>query len=310
MRRWWFWTALAGAVVALAAGTTVAYSAYRDASEPAAAVRGYFAALARADAPAALGYGPVPPGSHRLLTSAVLAQQQRIAPLRDVRILGTAQNGAHATVRYAYRLAFAAAARTVTGRVALRRTDGRWRLTATAVATTLEIDQARDRIIVGGAAPPDGPTAVFPGAVPVRFDTPYLRLAPHTSAVRLGAGGSAVLEVRPSAGAVTTLRAQLQRLLRRCVSAGAAPAGCPLPPGRVVPGSLSGTFTGVPEVAVRVGARAAGELTLTGAVHFTGSYRRLDFDNVAHRETGALSLPVRAVALAVAPLRLRLDDRS
>lgn len=308
MRRWGYWTAIVLAAAAVAAGAVVAYSASRAASGPAATVRGYFAALARADAPDALSYGAVPPGPHDLLTSAVLAEQQRIAPLGEVRILDVTQAGARATVRYAYRLGFASTPRRVRGQILLRRTDGRWRLAATAVATSLDLDQARDRAAVGGAAPPDGATLLFPGALPVRFDTGYLRLAPHSAAVRLGAPGRTELDVLPSAAAAAALRAQLQHELTRCVSAPAATAGCPGPAGRIVPGSMAGRFSGVGDVAVRVGARATGEFTLTGTVQFSGSYRRLDFDNLAHREANRLALPVHALAYAVAPLRLRLED--
>src|SRR4051812_31040755 len=104
MRRALYWIAVLVALAGLVGGAAYAYVAYRATSGPDGAVKGYFAALARSDAPAALAFGDVPAGPHELLTSAVLAEQQRIAPLHHVQILDVSRSGGAASVRYSYQL--------------------------------------------------------------------------------------------------------------------------------------------------------------------------------------------------------------
>ena len=62
MRRALYWSAVVLAVAVLAGGAVFAYLGYRSTAGPDGTVRGYFAALARADAPAALGFGRLPAG--------------------------------------------------------------------------------------------------------------------------------------------------------------------------------------------------------------------------------------------------------
>src|ERR1700753_1320051 len=106
MRRALYWTAVLIAVGALAGGAVIASPGYSATAGPDGAVRGYFDALARSDAPAALAFGGLPPGPRDMLTSQVLAEQQQIAPLRNVQIHDVRQDGSQATVRYSYRLGF------------------------------------------------------------------------------------------------------------------------------------------------------------------------------------------------------------
>jgi hypothetical protein len=107
MRPATFWTAVLLSAAAVLGGSAYAICAHRADPGPQDAVTGYFAALTRGDAPAALAFGAVPRGPHEFLTSAVLAEQQRIAPMRDVRISGVSRTGSRAAVRFSYRLGFA-----------------------------------------------------------------------------------------------------------------------------------------------------------------------------------------------------------
>jgi hypothetical protein len=307
MRRVLFWTAVLASLAALVGGGLYAYAGYRATPSPQDVVTGYFAALARADAPAALGYGAVPDGPHDLLTSAVLAEQQRIAPIRAVRIGAVQRDGSRASVSYAYRLAFARASQAVSGTLHLTHGRDGWRLAQVAVPVRLQLTQAVDRITVAGSAVPGGPALLFPGALPLRFDTPYLALTAPSSAIGFGAPSTTVLHVEPTAAARTAFAAQLGTVLRACASGAPPSADCPLPSSRYVPGSLHGRIDGsiLRQVRLAVTTAHAGMITATGTVRFEGSYQRLAYDNVAETQRGSLALPISASAYAVAPLTLR-----
>jgi hypothetical protein len=309
LRRVLFWAALAVAVAALVGGAVYAYVGYRAVSGPEGAVRGYFAALARSDAPAALGFGTVPDGPHDLLTSDVLAEQQRIAPLRDVRIADVVHNGSQATVRFSYRLAFVAGTRQVTGSVRVVHGGASWRLAQTAVPTAVRLDQAADRVSFAGSSVPTGPTLLFPGALPIRFDTAYLRLAPDTAAVGFGSAPVIDLRVEPTASARAQLSAALAGMLAGCASGPPPSADCPLPSSRYVPGSLHGRILSR-QLSFGVSSAAAGTITATGTAFFEGGYQRLAYDNVAEIRRGRLSLPVSASSYAVAPLSPRFTEQT
>lgn len=298
-----FWTAVLLSVAALLGGGAYAIAEYRADAGPQAAVTGYFAALARGDAPAALALGTVPPGPHGFLTSAVLAEQQRIAPLRAVRITAVSGSGSRAVVRFSYALGFATGSRTISGSVAVDRSRGVWRLARAAVATTVRIDQAADRLSFAGTSVPEGRTLLFPGALPARFDTPYLSLAPSTADARFGVSDTAV-RVDASAAAQKQLSAALDGKLRSCVSAPPPGADCPLPSPQYVPGSLRGRVTEL-RLTWRVSSDAAGSIYTTGSAVFIGSYRRLTYDNLPESKQGRVQLPIAATASAVAPLLVR-----
>jgi hypothetical protein len=312
VRRALFWLAVLVALAAVVIGGAYAYVGYRATSGPGGTVKGYFAAIARSDAPAALGFGDVPSGSHALLTSQVLAEQQRIAPLHDLQIIDVAQAGDQATVRYRYQLRFARGNQEFTGALDVVHRGSSWRLTRTAVATTLRLTQAADRIALAGSSVPDGTALLFPGALPVRIDTPYLQLDPTTAAVQFAGDATTDLSIEPTTAARATLVHALTAKLTACVSGANATASCPLPSSRFVPGSLSGRIVSNVDRAIdfEVGSAADGTISMRGTLAFSGRYRRLDFDNVAHTRTGRLSLHVQAEAYAVAPLTVRFEATS
>lgn len=309
MRRGLYWAGVLITLAVLAIGVTVAVRGYAKTSGPDGAVRGYFAALARSDAATALAYGDRPAGPHTLLTATVLREQQRIAPLRRFRIRATEQHGATGVVHVAYTLAFRGRPISVRADVRVHRAGGQWRLDRVALPTTLDAATAGQRESVVGAAVPAGPTLLFPGALPVRLDTPYLELVPAQDSVSFDAAPTTPIAVEPTPLARAAFSRAVQAEVEACVSGGPDPS-CPLPDERSVPGSAHGFVTGtVPPASVRLAAGdPVGTLQFVGTVAFTGSYRRLNFYNrpVLHR--GPATLAVQAEAYAVAPLRVRWID--
>jgi hypothetical protein len=301
VRRGLYWTAVIVAVAALFAGSLFAYVAYRDTSGPDGAVRGYFDALIRDDAAAAVAFGDVPAGPKDLLTDQVLAEQQSIAPMHDVSITGTTESGDRATVGYSYVLAFPDKAEHYDGSLRLVRHDGGWRLGTTAVATDLQMDQAVDRFNFAGTTVPNGRVLIFPGALPVQFDTPYLRLDPATRSVQFGDGRRTDVRIEPTAAGNRLLTRHLRSELRVCMAAARPSASCPVPSPRMIPGSMHGRVTGV-HCTYRVTSEAAGTVSISGNAFFVGRYRTLSYDNVPQLHTGRLALPVNAQAYPVAPL--------
>ncbi len=170
----------------------------------------------------------------------------------------------------------------------------------------LGLSTATARATLAGAAVPDAPTALFPGAVPVRFDTSELQVT-H-GAVTFGAPADVTLTVSVSPAGRAVLKSAISGQLATCFGAGAQPQ-CPLPDDpRVVPGSLRGTVdtTGIDKLDYNVASLASGQIRVSGTLSFTGSYRRLDGNNIASSHRGTLTLQVRAVTPSVPPVRLQL----
>ena len=306
-----YWSAVLLALAVLVGGTAVAYASYQETAGPAGAVKGYFAALERGDAPAALGFGELPSGPDTLLTSAVLREQQRLAPIRDLKVVSTSTAGSTATVKVRYRLAFADGAQLVSDVATVNHIGGSWRLAATAASTQLVLLQAVDRATILGAAVPDGPILLFPGAVPIRFDTPYLRLTQATSVVQLAAVAPAELAVEVTEQGRSVLDAALAKALAPCLAGPpSADPTCPMPAARSVPGSLHGTLIGqlAASTTISVEPVAAGVIDLNARVKVSGSYQTLDFDNIAVTKRGTATLPVRATAFATSPTVLTWQD--
>jgi hypothetical protein len=295
---------LAVAVLLLAGGAALIVHAVDPGGGPDATVTGYFAALQRGDAPAALAYGDVPPGDRTLLTADALHEQLTLAPLTDVRVTRTSRRRTVADVTVRYRLGFPGAAQDLVTTVPVHRTDGRWRLARTAIATTVRLGQAGQRATVLGTRLPDRPVLLFPGAVPIRLDTPYLQLIPGQASVDFGTGAVATVGVTVSAAGRRQAGAAVLAGLRACL-AGRGPITCPQPDERYLPGTLRGTLaTSAPDLDVTVGDGAAGVLEVTGQVPAQARYQRLAYDNRPVAGHGRVELAVTARGYATAPLRL------
>ncbi len=307
MRRGLYWAGVLVAVALLAVGVLVAVLGYARTAGPDGAVRGYFAALARSDAPAALAFGDVPPGPHTLLTTTVLRDQQRIAPLRQFKIASTDRQGSTAIVAVTYTLAFPGQPVPVDVEVGVHQAGGDWRLNRVAVPTTLEVSEAVQRESIVGANIPAGQTLLFPGALPIRFDTPYLQLAPLSDSVSFAALEATPVVVTPTPAARTAMARAIRAKLVACLAAPSPDVTCPLPDERCVPGSVRGSVTGgvVTSGVEVVPGDPVGALNYRSTVAVTGTYRRLNFHNRAVLSRGPIMLAVHAAAYAMAPLQVR-----
>ena len=306
MRRRLFWVAVAGAVALLVTGTLLAVRGYERTAGPDGAVRGYFAALARGDSAAALAFGDVPEGPHTLLTADVLASQQRIAPLRDLQVLATHRQGSRAAVVVRYVLGYPGSPQTINSRVPVHRHGDGWRLDAVAVPTSFDVDRALQRATVVGAGVPDGDTLMFPGAVPISFDTPYLQLNAAEDSVSFGQPPGIRVYVEVSPAGKQAVLAVVQRVLTACLG-GHGDASCPLPNERYVPGSIRGSVVGslADQVDVSLDDGTAGVLVVKGDVAVDASgYQRLTFLNRSTSGHGRIELSLHARAYAVRPLKL------
>jgi hypothetical protein len=274
-------------------------------------VRSYFAALARGDAAGALAYGKVPPGPRPLLTSAVLREQQRIAPLRDVSVVSTEQHGTRARVDVEYTLAFPDKDQAVSARIRLHKSDGDWRLDKVAVPIELLPSGGRQRESILGARLPTRAMLMFPGAMPIRLDTPYLQLDPANDIVTFGLPGVASVGLDVSDVGRAAMTRAVRAALRRCVTGAQDPA-CPLPTERYVPGSIHGAIKGGlrrRDVLVE-SQEPVGTLYLTGSARIAGSWQRLNFHNQRVSGHGHLDLALHALAYAKPPLRVRWEAGS
>lgn len=301
-----FWTAVAISLVLIVGGGVLAYVGFQRTGGAAGAVKGYFAALRRGDAPDALAYGDLPAGSRVLLTSEVLREQLSVASISNLSIVDVRTRGNTATVDVRYDLAFASTRLSVTDAVRVVKRGASWRLARVAVLTKLDLLQAGDRASVVGAAVPDGPVLVFPGAVPIKLDTAYLEVDPDTGVVTLSGSNDTAISVVPTDAGRAAARSALEAALAGCVKAGADPR-CPLPSPRSVPGSVRGAISAnsAHDIGVVVTADPTGTLQMIGNVRVVGRYDVLDFDNVVSTKHGAFQLQVDARAYPQSPLTIR-----
>jgi hypothetical protein len=306
-RRPAFWAAVGVALLAVAGGGAIATSGPVARASPASVVRDYFAALARDDAPAALALGPVPRGPHLLLTSAALRAQQRRAPIRDVVVTPATARAATALVRVRYHLGYASGDVAVASTVALHRHGDSWQLDHSAVRVSIDVSTANRRASLFGGRVPTRTLPMFPGAVPIDFDSPYLEVRPATDGA--GFGDHAVqLEVAISPAGRRAIDADVLTVLQACLTgrAGAAANTCPEPDERVIPGSVRGRITGpVRHENLVLSPGAEGGFEYFATVPTRVSYQRLDFRNVVQTHRGQELIAVHAVGYAVTPVQVQ-----
>jgi hypothetical protein len=301
-----YWAAVAAALVLIVGGTVLAYVGYERTGGADGAVKGYFAALRRGDAPDALGYGDIPAGSRALLTSRVLREQLHVASISNLSIVAVHKKGDAATVDVRYDLAFPTTRLSATDSIPVVKRGTSWRLTRVAALTKLDLVQAGDRASIAGSAVPDEPVLVFPGAVPIKLDTPYLMVDPDSAIITLAGGDDTTINVVASDAGRAAAHAALNTALASCVTA-SADSRCPLPSARSVPGSVRGALaaSAANDVAVVVTADPTGSLEMVGTVRVVGRYDVLDFNNVASTKRGAFKLQVDARAYPRSPLTIR-----
>jgi len=308
-----FWAAILLCLALAGAGAIYAYHGYRNGRGADGAVRGYLHALADGDAPRALSYGTIPGGERSFLSSDVLRDQLKIAPMRGITIGADSSVGGDVKVSFSYDLAFARGTQHVADTVLVRKVGDRWQLDRVATPVSITVLSAADRATLAGAAVPTGSTLLFPGAVPVLFDSPYLRLTLATDQLPLSHNSDLELTVELTPAARKAAITQLGAMLTACGrgGSGAGIARCPVPSDDFVPGSMSGTLALDPSsVTLGIGLGATGTILITGEADFDGGYRLLDFNDVAHVHRGKLSVPFTAQAFAVSPLVVGFEVQS
>ena len=297
-----FWSGMGVALAALAAGTVVAVTGYVSQSGPDAVVRSYFAALDRGDAQSALGYGDVPSGNRAYLTDEVLKAQLAIAPITSLRT--APEVGGRVMIDYSI------GGTKISDAVPMIKRDGRWRLVATAVRSSLTLSAASQRATFAGTAVPSGPSLLFPGSLPIRFDTPDLTVS--GTAVARFSSGTAVnhLTVAVSPSGRNAVSAALVTALNKCVAPSGRSPLCPGPSAlgvRSVPASLRGTIDGTPTVQTDVAPEADGKLLISGTAKVNGSYQSLDYQNQVTVVTGPVDVAFKAHSYAGAPANFVWD---
>jgi hypothetical protein len=315
-RRRLFWAAVAVAIAFLVGGGVLAIVGLLKRDDPAATVRGYFGALQRGNAPEALGYGDLPRGDHQLLTSDVLREQHRLGAITHLAVLAINQSGPQAkvTVQYALTPSDPAATLpnapvTVADSVDLVRRDGRWRLTDVAVPVELQLPAAKHRAMILRAPVPTGSVLVFPGALPITFDTEKLALDQATSAVRFSAAGPHNVAVSVTSQGKDAINKAVTAALNRCLAATATDPTCPMPSDdRAVPGTLHGSIKGsLPMPSVQIIANPDGRVEITGTATVNGSYNRLNFDNMPQTRTGSTQVKLAAFCYLTSPTSIVWD---
>lgn len=217
-----------GHVVVAAVLVAIGFGAYAigsGGSSPADVVRTYLDALSRGDADAALALGTAP-GDRTLLTDDVLRQQQSLAPISGIRVLGSRTGSSGAVVRVRYRIG----EQTTTDAVELLRRGDGWALSHVAVDVELSARSSLpEPTVFGVVAPAAGDLYVFPGMVQFGSADTAFGLAPATAVF---SNPDVPAMANPTPVLSGTGRAMLTKLISaamtRCArSRSLHPRGCP-----------------------------------------------------------------------------------
>lgn len=300
-----FWFGLLLSVALVLAGASLTVGAYTAAGLPETVVREYFAALQRGDAAAALGYGTIPTGSRDLLTGAVLAAQNATGPIEDVTVARVRRSGNTATVDVTYTVGLHSGPVAMADSVPVVADGHAWRLAHSAVPESVSPGDGSQLASLAGAAVPDGDFLMFPGALPITYDTPELAASPNASVVHFDGGGVIEADAIVTAAGRAALTPAVDAAVRACL-AGASPtqALCPLPNELAgVPGSLRGKETRTPILSFQVD-DPTGRVHVHGDVPLGGAtYQLLDDNNIA-ATTPAKALSFNAFSYVAGPARV------
>jgi hypothetical protein len=306
-----FWLAAVIATFALVGGGYTAISAYLNTAQPGDVALAYFKAVSRGDAARALSYGSVPAGNRAFLTAEVLADQLALGRIDNVDVLSVVRDGADATtVNLSYRLlAPDDESRVITDAIPMVHVGRHWRLTQSAVSTRVALAQAQRRVAFAGTSVPAGAVLLFPGALPIKFDTANLELGPANSSVQFSTSDNTGLVVEASPAGISAARAVVVTALRACLAATSTDPFCPVPGGgtgsqRAVPGSLRGTVGAdvANSLAVTVSPDANGVLVVAGNIAVDGQYLALNYANIATAATStSITVALSARCYASAP---------
>ena len=302
-----FWLASLVCLLVFAGATLYAVVDYLSSSGPDGAVHDYFAALQRGDAARALSFGPVPAGPHGYLSAQVLREQLSVAGISGIDTVVSQRQGDRASVRVSYLLSFASGPQQVQDSVDVLNVHGSWRLQRTAVRAVVSLSQAGNRASLAGSALPGAQIVLFPGALPLSFDTPTLEVDPTSTVVRFSGANLSNLPVRVSAAGRRLVGTAVDTAVRGCLDHVPADALCPVPSDpashtRAVPGSLRGTLVpGSLSSDPSVAAGADGQLHIAGSFQVHGSYQSLDFNNQIAEKSGTIAVDFGAHCYATSP---------
>lgn len=300
-----FWGAVVVALAAAGGGGALAITAYQEETAPERVVLDYLTAVAGGDAAGALAYGALPEGEPDLLTAEVLAAQRAIAPISAITVEVVLEPGDVASAQVSYELDFSTGSQTVQDTIRLTREGRTWRLATVAVPVTMRVTNGANRATVAGAEIPDGLHLLFPGALPIAFDTENLGLEVETRVVRFAQEGDLEESAELSEAGVAAVGAALDAALAACLDGTAAARTlCPLPAdARAVPGSLTGTLAEPASEVVLIETTVgySGRVRISGEVTVTGEYQQLDFNNQRIVKSGDLVVELLAVCYATSP---------
>jgi hypothetical protein len=302
-----FWFAVLLATALTLGGAAVAVGAYTADAQPDTVVRAYFAALRRGDAAGALGYGTVPAGPGGLLGQAVLAAQRAAGPIEGLVVRGVRRSGDTAEVSITYTVDLRSGPAAVSDTVPVVRHGHGWRLVRSAVLERIRPGSGSVLAAVAGSAVPSGEFPMFPGAVPVGYDSPNLEPAPESRVVRFAGSGSLPVNAAVSAAGRAAIAPAVRVALAACLAGRSATQPlCPLPDAAAgVPGTLRGRVTGPVSLSFQVDT-VDGEIGVHGTAPVVGTYQHLDDNNIVSRET-VRSTGLNAHCAAATPGTLRWD---
>ncbi|HEY3736377.1 MAG TPA: S8 family serine peptidase [Jatrophihabitans sp.] len=291
-------------VVFVAVGIVLAVSGRGRSSSPTHVVTDYFTALQQGDAAAALGYGDLPDAPRTLLTDAVLGAQQMLAPIVDVRVGESTHNSDRASVPVSYSLRYADETRQVRTIVALHRAGSTWRMDEAAIPTTLHLTQAGERAHILSGRVPTGQVLLFPGALPISFDSDLLTLDHDHGSIDFSTGASYDVGVALTKAGQDGVTAAVAAAMKQCVTTPRADSTCPLPSSLVVPGTLHGHLTSdVARAAhLAITGDAAGVVAVTGSADVDATYDRLSRENLPVAQAGKVTLPLTAWMYLTEPI--------
>lgn len=283
------------AVVMLATGGTVGVLALVHVYSSTSIVADYFRALQSGDAAKALSLGTAPAGDTHLLTSAVLRSQAKAGPIEDVRINGSSSDKRKSRVAISYRIGGVSPV-SRNESITLHRKGKGWELDRTSSLVTVHVGTAAHRVTIGGGAIPSGAVRMFPGLVPVQFDTPALQTDGRPAAVSLATNSDAEVDVGLSAAGQKALGAGVDVAAQRCLGPSAASVLCPFAPeqSRAVPGTLRGTISTLPSAATpsyQLDPKSAdGLVSVTGSFTVSATWTSLDFENQPKPSKGRVEI--------------------
>jgi hypothetical protein len=270
---------------------------------PAATARAYFKAVASGHAADALAFANQPPTGvgAEYLTAKVLDQQLKIAPLRQLRVTATRQQGSQAVVDVQYLLGFADGPQEVEDTVALVRRGSGWRLVEPAASTQLvAADGTGERLTLMGRPLPSDTVQLFPGAVPIASDTAAVVVSDDPAVTLANLHRQTEVGVEVSGPTRTQVLAGLTSALKGCLAASSTDPRCPIVPSdRPVPGSMHGTLVrplNPSSARIVLALSGDGVLSITAAADVSVRWQVWDFNNVAVSRQQTVTLTLNALA--------------